>query len=297
MIAIILGGSPTVWAEYAEAKALLGQRRAVVVAANLAGRHSRERIDAWVSLHSDLIAGWAGRRRGNQDYRAFTPTRAGRMATEIVEERWPGSSGLYALQIALYEMGAAGAILCGVPMDSEAGHFAVPGRWASTTSYRRAFCAALPSVGARVRSMSGWTQSLFGRPDQIWIEAIEQQRSLGRTEKASLPMFKVTNTSNETKRFKEFDPAGGFRQAELAPGESGDFDIDPNQSAFVRGGLDVTASQAPTAKRPAKAAPKRGKPAPKAKTAQPKIKANEPEQNATGSSGASPADDTAEFNP
>lgn len=277
MIAIILGGSPAVWTELAAAKAMLGARRYVVVAANLAGRDAPNRIDAWVSLHSDLIATWAADRKGNADFRAFTPTRhPDALGAEIVAERWPGSSGLYAAQVALYEVGASAAILCGVPMDSSAGHFAVPGPWASTTSYRRAFEAALPTIGGRVRSMGGWTSQLFGRPEPEWIEAASALRPLGRSEPKRRPMFTVTNTSDETKRFKEFDPNGGFRLIRLAPGASGEFDIDPNQAVFVRGGMDVASVEAKK--------PKRAKPA------QAEIEAITPEPNAAGPSGAYPAE-------
>lgn len=97
-------------------------------------------------------------------------------------------------------------------------------------------------------------------------------------------MFTVTNTSDETKRFNEADPQGGFRLIRLAPGEGGEFDIDPNQAVFVRGGLDVApASPAEPAPEPA---PKRGRPA---KT-ESEIAAPEPETNATGPSGASEAE-------
>jgi hypothetical protein len=282
MIALILGGAPSVWTELATAKAMLGAGGYVVVAANLAGRDAPDRIDAWASLHSDLIAGWAADRKGNADFRAFAPTRhPDALAAEIVPERWAGSSGLYAAQVALYEVGASAAILCGVPMDSSAGHFAIPGPWASTTSYRRAFEAALPAIGGRVRSMGGWTSQLFGRPEPEWIEAVSTLRPLGRTQPKRRPMFTVTNNSNETKRFNEEDPNGGFRLVRLAPGESGQFEINPNQAIFQRGELTVTPAKEPeTLSKRAKADAK----------AEHRILAQEPETNATGPSGASSAE-------
>lgn len=90
-------------------------------------------------------------------------------------------------------------------------------------------------------------------------------------------MFTVTNTSDETKRFKEFDPAGGFRQIQLEPGESGDFDIDPAQAVFVRGGLKT---------KPARAA----RAAPTTKPTKTKAKAQPANTNVTGPSGASSAE-------
>lgn len=66
-------------------------------------------------------------------------------------------------------------------------------------------------------------------------------------------MYVVTNTSDETQRFYEIDPHGGFRQVALPAGESGTFNIDPGQARYHRGAL--TAKPAPTktrrkAKRP-----------------------------------------------
>jgi len=66
-------------------------------------------------------------------------------------------------------MGASGAILCGVPLESEAGHFHFPGQWAPVTTYRQEWQAVSPLIGDRVRSMGGWTAFEFGQPDKHWI--------------------------------------------------------------------------------------------------------------------------------
>lgn len=92
MIALILGGASSVWDEHAAAEDLLC-RGHLVVAANLAGIHYPGRLDAWATLHPELLPGWAAQRKGNSDFRSFTP--------DDVAERWSGSSGLYAAQVAL----------------------------------------------------------------------------------------------------------------------------------------------------------------------------------------------------
>jgi hypothetical protein len=156
--------------EVAAARELLGDRPHLIVAANLAIIHWTGRLDGAASLHPDRLPGWIAAREGNTDFRIFVPNVGSGIArAEALTERWPGSSGLFATQAALGPMNASGAILCGVPMDQDAGHFAHPGPWARVTSYRKAFEAAHKAVGHRIRSMGGWTQDLFGAPDADWL--------------------------------------------------------------------------------------------------------------------------------
>lgn len=233
MIALILGGAPSVWDEHAAAEELLCRGR-LVVAANLAGIHYPGRLDAWATLHPDLLPGWASQRKGNADFRSFTP--------DDVAERWSGSSGLYAAQVALFEMGTSGVILCGVPMDSAAGHFTGRTPWESTTSYRQAFAQALPEIGGRVRSMGGWSADLFGKPTPAWIDTIDKLRPLGasRPQHLRTTMHTITNTSSATQRFNARRPNGELYIARLAPGASDEFDADVNQAVFARGLLKAT---------------------------------------------------------
>ena len=258
MIALILGGARTVWADAAAAHELIGDRHRITVAANMAGVHFTSRLDAWASLHPDHLANWQAQRAAagrNADARTFTP---GHTA-----ERWPGSSGLYALQVALFEMGASAAILCGIPMDRQAGHFLHPGAWASTTDYRRAFELALPVIGGRARSLGGWTRDLFGEPTTTWLDAISTARPLGSSAPAGTkPMHHVANRSAADKSFWHTDIENGLRKlAHLAPGDAGPFNIDPNHKAFQDEGLKV--SEIPEIREPAtkKATPKAQEPA------------------------------------
>lgn len=261
MIALILGGAPSVWDDLSTARRLVGDRRTITVAANLAGLHHDGPLDGWATLHAELISGWAKTRSAG---RLFAPARMGPAPVDVVAERWCGSSGLYAAQCALFEMGAPAVILCGVPMDRAAGHFIVPGQWAPVVTYRQAFAAALPVIGGRTRSMGGWTRSLFGAPTDAWLDAVATQKPMGSTspQHRNGPMHTVKNVSQEAKTFNEADPEGGYRRVTLQPGESGSFDIDPNQSRFQTGELKVSeaGAKAPAAK--AKTKP-RGKATPK----------------------------------
>lgn len=233
MIALILGGAPSVWLELEAAKAML-TRPYVVVAANLAGLEYDHSLAGWASLHPDSLAEWVAR-KGCTDARLFTP--------DETPERWPGSSGLYAAQVALFELGAAGAILCGVPMDSRAGHFTGRIPWESVTDYRRAFQAALPEIGGRVRSMGGWTQDLFGAPTREWIDAIHPARPLGASRSSTArkaAMHTVRNVSDTTQRFNARNEKGDLVIVRLAPGHADTFDADVNQAVFARGLLKAT---------------------------------------------------------
>ena len=266
MIALILGGAPDVWKDAEEAAALLG-RRHMVVAANKALVSFPGSLDGVATLHPDLVSGWVAKRRGNKDFRTFiAEAHLSSPAAEVVAERWPGSSGLYALQVALFEMNCTAAILCGVPMDSAAGHFSDPGAWAGTDDYRRAFEAALPEIGGRVRSMGGWTAELFGRPTPEWVGAIDITTPAG----ASAPpnarndvMKHVKNGSDTTLSFWHNQPDGLRGRVHLDPGKSGDFDVDPNASEFDREGVTITTPRAPAAPKAKTKTPAPKKPAPR----------------------------------
>lgn len=171
-IALCLGGAKSVWEDLAAAKALIGNRPHTVVACNYAGIQYAGRIDAWVTLHPERFQPWQEARAAkgyNTDYRAFVHARRHNQApAEAVPERWAGSSGLFMAQIALEVLGAAGAILCGVPMEASGRHIHWPGEWGATKLYRPAFLKA-QADGAAIRSMSGWTADLLGRPDAAWL--------------------------------------------------------------------------------------------------------------------------------
>ena len=95
-----------------------------------------------------------------------------------VKPKWQGTSGLYAVQIALEELGAEGVILAGVPID--AGHGArsphsLMGEPARVERYRAEWIKALPAIKHRVRSMSGWTRDLLGAPSPDWLTQLTEQ--------------------------------------------------------------------------------------------------------------------------
>lgn len=175
MIALCLGGARTVWRDLAAAEALLGNRPRLIIACNFAGITYPGRLDAWVSLHPEYFDPWRAERaeRGlNTDYGAFVHAAEVQTTAGVVACDRRGSSGLYMTQIALGAMGAHGAILCGVPMDDTGQHIHWPGAWEACERYRPAFEAA-KNDGEPIRSMSGWSARLFGKPDNDWIGSLE----------------------------------------------------------------------------------------------------------------------------
>lgn len=172
MIAVILGGARSVWDDARAALALIGDRPHMIVATNEAGTRYEADLDAWVSLHPDFFANALPRRlrAGRNRPLLYAPARhSDTPGIKAVPPRWDGSSALYAAQIATKQLKAKKAILCGAPLDREAGHIAVPGRWDDPDRYRAGFITALPDIELKVRSMGGWTAALIGSPTPDWL--------------------------------------------------------------------------------------------------------------------------------
>ena len=169
MLAAVLGGARGVWAELAELETLIGRKPDLVVGTNDAGVVYPGHLDAWATLHHERFAEWRQRRVGNQNYRAFIHAPFSGVEAEAIPDRWAGSSGLFAAQVALSRLDARGVVLCGVPLDADRAHFFNSAAWTDADVFRRGFEAALPVIRDTVRSMSGWTRDLLGFPDPQWL--------------------------------------------------------------------------------------------------------------------------------
>lgn len=172
MIALILGGARCVWDDLRAAKALIGDRPHMIVAANDAGTRYEGDLDAWVSLHPNFFATALPRRlrAGRNKPLIYAPEKhPDTPSIKAVAPRWDASSGLYAAQIALKQLKAKKAILCGVPLDRDAGHIAVAGPWGKPDRYRAGLIEALPEIEHKVRSTSGWTADILGAPHDEWL--------------------------------------------------------------------------------------------------------------------------------
>lgn len=256
---LVLGGAPSVWEDYAAARAMVGPTPGVI-ACNHAGIEFKGPLNAWATLHPERMGAWQDERGGARDFPVFIAARHPSCPEGIVvPQRWVGSSGMYVVQIGVTQLQAAGLILCGIPMDPEAGHISYPGRWVGGEGYRKPFVEALPLIGGRVRSMGGWTRDLFGPPTLTWLQALGAAKPFSRpsfTIPTRAPMFTVKNVSETAQKISVIDPRGGFATVWLQPGESGAYDVDPAQARYQPGGPLVA-----TPIKPAKA-PKAAKPDP-----------------------------------
>ena len=147
-------------------------------------------IDYWVSLHVEKFQPFISKRE-EMGYppaeriivhREQLPREFGKWqfpegnVTIQPEFRWTkngssGSSSLYAIKCLMKE-GYEKIILCGCPMDSNAGHLEPDAKkrfGKSAEHFKKGWGQALPFIGENVRSMSGWTRELLGEPDRGWL--------------------------------------------------------------------------------------------------------------------------------
>lgn len=80
---------------------------------------------------------------------------------------WQGSSGLFMVKIAR-ELGYTHIILAGIPMNIEGKHFVREQAWNAAPGFRRGWARVQGALRPFVRSMSGWTEAHFGKPDAAW---------------------------------------------------------------------------------------------------------------------------------
>lgn len=166
---MILGGAISVWDEYARVAPEIGRHAAIVV--NDAGTLFPEPVLAWATLHPEKLGLWRRRRQGPKPFYTVSPDRHHDDGgiTHLVREKWGGSSGLYAVQIAIELFGFDRIVLCGVPITGSAGHIRGVDHWDYEHSYQSGWLRAHPHIGDRVRSCSGWTRGLLGPPDRSWL--------------------------------------------------------------------------------------------------------------------------------
>lgn len=180
---LVVGGAACVWADVEAALELGGF--AGVVGCNTVGISWPGVMDAWVSVHAPELGLWAlqRERRGLPPHRQVLTHKAAPESepklsprlTGFVDHRFPGqphsgSSGLFALKVALIDLGFERAVVCGMPMDDAASHIRDTSKpWIGGEAHRPGWREALPHIAQRARSMGGWTQELLGAPSPAWI--------------------------------------------------------------------------------------------------------------------------------
>ncbi|MBY6265567.1 hypothetical protein EI613_27135 [Azospirillum sp. 412522] len=167
---LILGAAATLPADLAA----LGNWSGPVMAVNRAGDFYPGRLDHWVSLHPEQLGGFMAERGGDLSMTTWCQREDPATRVDVVPQAVPcsGSSGLFAVRIALGILKARRVVLAGMPMDGSP-HFYDAGRRSgpSFVPYRPEWRrAARDEFDGRVRSLSGWTADLLGRPDPAWLE-------------------------------------------------------------------------------------------------------------------------------
>jgi len=178
---LILGGGTCVWEDYFAARKLLP--KAYIMCINDIGAQFKvETIQHIVSLHPKLL----------NAVRAFRIEKSmiesvashSNVKADGVNCVWNianngGTSGFFALKICLV-LGCKKIILCGIPMDGGGHYFDPPDaslnsttRFDSKATFYPWWQEMLSSPVAleRVRSMSGKTAELFGKPTKEWVQS------------------------------------------------------------------------------------------------------------------------------
>jgi hypothetical protein len=171
---LVLGGAACVWDDAAAAQEIF-PFTATIAAKHIASAWPGPLV-ALVSLHPEKLGPTLAERKRagfDMDFEVWChkssgargkPT--GRIDRTLAGE-WGGSSGLFAVQVARH-LGYDRIVLAGVPMDDSA-HFNSPDPLEKHERYRRAWLAHRAEIAPYVRSMSGWTSKVLGKPDFEWL--------------------------------------------------------------------------------------------------------------------------------
>ena len=171
-IAVVVGGSLSVWKEIEQTEALLaecGLTARWFAANDMIGRFPGPCTA--VTLHPHKLGGWLSERA-----QARFP-----MPDQIwshiefdgvtnVTDDFRGSVGLFGVAVAR-RLGLDRIILAGVPMDPKAGHFIRgPALWMDHGQFMGGWRQRQRELAPFVRSWSGWTGKSFGEPSVAFLE-------------------------------------------------------------------------------------------------------------------------------
>ena len=164
---LVLGGAASVFDD-AERVLEMAEFDAVI-ATNDAGAHWSGRLDQWATLHPEKLPRWERDRRTRGYPGGYVRwSHAEKPHIDRVTMDWRGSSGLFAVKVAL-ELRFDRVVLCGVPMAADGAHFFDAAEWAACRGYLNAWNTRHKELAGRVRSMSGWTARLLGEVDEGWL--------------------------------------------------------------------------------------------------------------------------------
>lgn len=172
-VALVIGSAGCVWSDYDKATAMLGPiveaKDWQTFVVNDSIPVFPDFIDHVVTLHPNKLPVWANaRNRAGRSIpnRVWSHIRHG-LVTDVTPD-WSGSSGLFAVKIAI-QLGITKVILCGVPMDAKEGHILRKTEWGAAKAFTRGWERHFNSISGKVKSFSGWTFERLGAPTQEWI--------------------------------------------------------------------------------------------------------------------------------
>jgi hypothetical protein len=177
-IAIVIGGSERVWNDVSRAELFCHDHGAwpKYFACNDMIQLFPLPMTA-CTLHPDKLGTWMTQRQISKfdmprevwaHDGGTSPRRPNPYVTNQLRD-WGGSVGMFAYQVAR-EHDHDHVILCGVPMTTDC-HFVRGVRWSAQPAFARSWECRRDEMRPFVRSMSGgWTEKLFGVPDQKWAE-------------------------------------------------------------------------------------------------------------------------------
>jgi hypothetical protein len=167
-IAIVVGGAECLLDDVTTAEQLIGQRTRTVFATNDMIADLAE-YDVAATLHPDKLPMWLARRalKGWAPPAVIWAHRKGNALVTHTTPDWCGSSSLFAVKIAL-QTGHDRVIVCGAPLTVTK-HYLRQTVWTAAIGFRRGWTAHLGDIRERVRSCSGWTAELLGRPTMEWL--------------------------------------------------------------------------------------------------------------------------------
>jgi len=171
-VAIIIGGAVRAMEDYERAATLCTNAEVTLFIINDMIATFPYYAENAVSLHPDKLTGWLTQRKNN-NHPSVKNIWGHRPFEDIVTNHtadWGGSSGLFSIKIARYELGFERIILCGIPMDPAANHFVRKVRWNAAQAFWRAWVTREKEIKPYVRSLSGGkTEAMFGVPDEQFI--------------------------------------------------------------------------------------------------------------------------------
>jgi hypothetical protein len=177
----VIGRAANVWHEVEDARRLFSQSHTIVVVGRV-GIDCPFPIHYWVSYHGNEFEGWCSQRALSlrlDENPQFWSSSQGRRIDASESKRGirylnthnGGSSGLLGALVARQVVLGNKIILAGVPMTKEGGRFDQSGEWEEAEQHRAAWMRCLDQLLPYVRSMSGWTQSVFGTLTREWLDA------------------------------------------------------------------------------------------------------------------------------